>query len=275
MAEHHSVGPAETGRAAPSGDHAGHRAGVLHDPADQVTMITYGPGDPVPAGPMADWLEFVGDPRPRLLFATTDAEARSDSVAALQRDVPGVSVLEIEQRGRAPIEIEAEALVAAARRATTRWLLFFKLDTLPFRIGRDRWLAEVLAQIEAAGCSGFAGSARWPDLTPAGDGWAKTQRFSLNFGLIERERFLRIVERESAQALEKVRVGGVRSAERFFVEAAIERDQRDAGRWNLFLPETPEFSVFHVNVWGEKLERVRERYRRRIGIGPFLNTAKP
>ena len=39
--------------------------------------------------------------------------------------------------------------------------------------------------------------------------------------------------------------------------------------------ESLDWSVFHVNVWGETLRTVRGSYIKRKGVKRFLNTGKP
>lgn len=240
-----------------------------------VTMVTYGPGDPLPRAVLDDWLEFVGVAPARLIFATTDEEAASPSVAALRAQVPFAEVLEIQRCGRGLTTVEGEALVNAAERATTPWLLFFKLDTLPYATEDRGWLGRALAEIARGGYTGFTGSSRWPDLADAGDGWRKTQRFSLNFGLLPRAFFLDVMKNDCAEQLAMVSSGELSKHERFFIERSIEARLRATGGWNLYRPETPGWTVFHVNAWGDELARIRERYRRRVGIEPFLNDGAP
>jgi hypothetical protein len=188
------------------------------------------------------------------------------------------TLIPMETKGRSVGEIDPHGIIAAIEAVETEYVLLIKLDTLPFRRGFENWLAEDLALIERHGLFGATGGFLIPDLTRLNATHSLAPKYSNNFSLFRKDDWLSVIRRwlsdGSAGAFNQdPRYQG--DNVRYGLEVAIESYLSEAGKHMLIRHESSNWSVFHVNVWGERLRAVREQYLTRKGIGPFLNTGRP
>jgi len=212
-----------------------------------------------------DWMRFLS-PRPQAVVFAVSAEIDPPPVYNELRDEGRIDRLLFNpSRGRSLSVLDLEGVRAAIEAAATDWVLLFKLDTLPYRVGSEGWLGEAIQVAEQHGYFGLTGSFRSHDLVPGPEGFSKTRRFSQNFSLFRREAWMDLVNK------------GFRSGEtsRYAYEVLVETHLKVTGNYNLFRPETPDWTVFHVNQWGEDLRQIREQYRARRNIAAFMNVAVP
>ena len=161
--------------------------------------------------------------------------------------------------------------------ATRDYLLFFHVDTLPYRRGYDNWIEESLVQLErndtfAIGGS-FGAASKHHDAWP---GWYFSHKCSLNFALMKRSSFIASVDQFMGEYVcsgyrTENPAGGVPGRDRFLLEWVFEEWIRSRSCYTLTRSESLNWSIFHTNVHGERLRTVRERYYRRVGIKSFLD----
>jgi len=133
--------------------------------------------------------------------------------------------------------------------------------------------------VEHYNCLGLTGSAHnYYNLQPTEQGYSKTQKFSNNFSIIRREDWLSLQDTYVGKNFDGPLLGDAKFAGeelRFVNEAAIETFFEENQLYMLVRWESLQWSVFHVNVWGEQLRQVRELYMARKGVTPYLFTGKP
>ncbi len=256
-------------------------------PDPTLALCTFSTGKAQVREVLGDWLGFLprrpervivstllddGEPRP--VYRELADEGVIDELVTLE--APGLDGRTAETLGT------LSALKAAADHGVD-YALQVKLDTLPYRDGHDGWLDEALTVLREGGFAAFTGSMsdeRGETLSdvPQGvprDRYFRTRRFSVNFALLKPGPFVaRVVESLGGDwCLDPAAFVGRGGDEgsRFAVEEAMTDALKTEGRHCVARHETPDWTVFHVNVWGERLAAVRERYRRRDGIKPFLN----
>jgi hypothetical protein len=231
-------------------------------PAGPYTLVTYSTGSVMVREVLDDWMEFLS-PRPRAVVVAIPGEPAPPPIYGQLRDEGRIDrLLVIQPLGRSVNQTALAGTRAMFEAAETEWILDIRLDVLPYRIGFDRWVTDLLRVVDEHGYFGFTGSFRARDLVPGPGGFSKTQRFSENFAFFRRDEFLDLIDKHLAPG------ESVRWAYELIVEAHLEA----TGNYNLFRPETPEWTVFHINQWGEDLRRIREQYRARRNIAPFMNT---
>lgn len=249
----------------------------MDDILSRLALCTFSTGPTMVREVLGDWIEFVGG-RPReVIFAVAERDGVVPPIyEELQAEGKIDRLVRLEAGGRAPEAMNAEAMGAAVAAATAEWLLVVKLDTLPYRAGHENWLAETMEAIVRGGFAGLTSCFFYNEAEPSVPGYKALQKLSENFTIIRRADWV--------EALDETLAGGGYHGE------AARRDPRFAGddhriineyalgdwlirrgKRMLMKLESRDWSVFHVNVWGERLRQVRDSYRKRVGVDKYLN----
>jgi hypothetical protein len=168
--------------------------------------------------------------------------------------------------------------------ATKPYLLWFHIDTLPFRQGHEEWLSEAISYLDRKDVFAVGGSfnvhSKHHDAWP---GWYFSEKCSENFALMKRSEFIRAME-EFCGGYISSGFGGNNPAamtgqDRFLLEVAFERYIQKHQKYTLVREEDPTWTIFHTNLHGERLAKVRTDYLARKRVTKFLNAgctgAKP
>jgi hypothetical protein len=245
---------------------------------DQITLCTYNTGADMVREVLGDWLSFVGGRPRRVIVAVSPRDNVPPIYLQLQREGLIDQLLPVEARGRSVLEIDAEAVRLVIEAAPTEWALLVKLDTLPYRRGHDTWLADAFEILHRHGLFGLTGSIPLEDVQPLVKGYSVTRQYSNNFSLFHRADWINAV-RSFLGADPDGRIAsdprfqgdGLRLTNEAAIESYLQRNRQRM----LVRHESVDWSVFHVNVWGEALRRVRLSYLSRKGIRRFLKIGKP
>ena len=242
---------------------------------DNISLCTYSTGTLMVREVLEDWLHFIGGRPNQVIFAVSPANAVPAIYEELRKEGKVDQVIGLEPDGRSVGEIDAEALRLVVDAAPTEWVLLIKLDTLPYRSGHADWLPEAMEKIQRHGLFGMTGSALPdPDQRPLEEGYCVTQKYSNNFSLFRRSDWLSVInmamrEEFGSRLTHSPQFSGekLRYINEHFIETYLEK----SGKKMLIRIESLNWSVFHVNVWGESLRRVRIAYAERKGVERFLN----
>ncbi|AFZ04659.1 hypothetical protein Osc7112_0011 [Oscillatoria nigro-viridis PCC 7112] len=227
---------------------------------------------------LEDWLSFLGGRPKQVIFAVSPADKPPPIYQELLAEGLIDELVYVDLRGRSVGETDAEGIRVAIEAAKTDWVLLAKLDTLPYRKGHENWLDEVMQTVQKYNCFGFTGSFPSPDMQSLEPGYSKTQKFSNNFSIFRGTEWIEVIDSYVGKNFDgAVAKNALYTKEslRFANEAAIESFLEKNQRYMLVRWETPEWTVFHVNVWGEQLRQIRDRYLARKDISSFLNTGRP
>lgn len=245
---------------------------------DDISLCTYSTGESMVREVLDDWLQFLGGRPNRVIFAVSPSSGAPPVYEDLRSEGLVDEILYLEPKGRSVLEIDAEALRVVIEAAPTEWILLIKLDTLPYRSGHDSWLADAMERIQKYGLFGMTGSSPMMTLVPLEKGYFLTQKYSNNFSIFRRSDWLNAVRECVGQGYHH---GNACSPQfqgdnlRYLNEYAVETHLETMGKHMLVRHESREWSIFHVNVWGETLRKVRSSYRNRRRIDRFLTTGSP
>jgi hypothetical protein len=246
---------------------------------DRISLATYSCGKDMVREVLEDWLHFLGGRPNQVIFTVSPATGAPPIYEELRKEGKIDRIIGIEPNGRLAGQIDAEAVRVVVEAAPTEWVLLIKLDTLPYRSGHASWLADAMEVIERYGLFGMTG-ASWPDpkQLPLESGYVVTQKFSNNFALFRRAEWLQVNDQALGQesganlaAHPQFSGNGLRYLNEHVIECYLEK----TGKKNLMKLESLDWSVSHVNVWGEALRKVRISYIERKRIKRFLNSGKP
>jgi hypothetical protein len=245
---------------------------------DKISLCTYSSGQTMVREVLGDWLHFLGGRPNQVIFAVSSVTGLPSIYEELHQEGTIDRIIWLEARGRSVEAIDAEALPLVVGAAPTEWVLLFKLDTLPCRSGHEFWVTEAIETVERHGLFGMTGSSRIADLIPLEDGYCVSQKFSNNFSLFRKSDWLNVINGSfghgsATELAERPQFHGENL--RFINEYVIENHLEQTGKKMLVKNESLDWSVFHVNVWGEALRKVRRSYLERKGVKRFLNTGKP
>ena len=245
---------------------------------ESLSFCTYSTGSTMVEEVLTDWFRFLGGKPGQVVFAVSFDNQMPRIYSQLQERGMIDELIEVGAHGRPVQEVDPEGIFQSIRNADREWVCLAKLDTLPYRVGNDTWLEDAIRAIEVGGYFGLGGSYRAHEIVPAQDGYFKTQKYSNNCCLTPKKNWLGAIIAEIGTDFnqpmgEYARFTGVKK--RFMLEEAITNYLKRTNKYLLFQSETPDWTIFHVNVWGDELRRVREAYLRRKKIGSYLNIADP
>ncbi|MEG4856327.1 hypothetical protein QUB75_02980 [Microcoleus sp. K1-B6] len=245
---------------------------------NNLTFCTFSTSQIMVREVLEDWLSFLGGRPKQVIFAVSPADKPAPIYQELLAEGLIDEIVYVDLRGRSVGETDAEGIRVAIEAAKTDWILLAKLDTLPYRKGHENWLDEVMQRVQKYNCFGFTGSFPSPDMQSLEPGYSKTQKFSNNFSIFRGTEWIEVIDSYVGKKFDgAVAKNALYTKEslRFANEAAIESFLEKNQRYMLVRWETPEWTVFHVNVWGEQLRQIRDRYLARKDISSFLNTGRP
>ena len=249
---------------------------------NDLSMVTANFADgPVVADVLGDWFDFVGG-RPGqvvLLDNGSDRATQEACWSCYQNGLIDKLLLIRADHCDTGRDINYIAEHTAPAITSKPYILFFKIDCLPWRKGHDQWLVEAMQQLERSDVFAVGGSfncvARHH--VSADPGWYFADKCSENFALMKREHFI--------DAMESAMGGYISSGFRgnsfvtsndekhYLIELAFERYMKANNLFTLTRIEDETWTVFHTNVHNERLEKVRQDFRDRRNVRKFFNAA--
>jgi hypothetical protein len=246
---------------------------------DRLALLTANFGDGlVLRDVMQDWFDFLGG-RPGQVILVDNGSDQSTQESSWRCYQEGlVDKLLLVKPGHCDTgrHINYIAEHTAPAIATKPYLLFFKVDCLPWRKGMENWLVEAMGFLERGDTFAVSGSfncdSRHHD---AWDDWYFSNKCSENFVLMKRERFIASMEDSMGRYISSGFRGPLpisHGEERhYLMEMAMEVYMQKHGLYTLARKETSDWTIFHTNVHDERLQKVRADYRARRGITRFIN----
>jgi len=241
-----------------------------------LTLTTFHVGSPKSLVVLEDWIEFFHDcVELRIRVVTCSEIAGSFQPQILRGRIPAAEIIDLPKRGLEVTELDPIGIWKGVIGSSTPLVAMVKLDTLPYRT-RDRgdWVRDLTSLVdrhEAWGVTGF----RSHHCRPVDDTHALTTAFSHNFSIVDKESWAHALEEQITDVLQRVDRFATRPDDRFAFEAAVESHLQASGQWNVRPAMSEDWSYAHVNQWEDKLLSIRERYRRRDGVGAFLQSSAP
>lgn len=248
---------------------------------DQLSMVTAVWQDhQVFPDVLSDWIEFLGGRPAEIVVVDCGSHAEAhETLFRLFRE-RRIDKLQLIHYGHhdQPKELCFIKEYTSGSISSFPYMLRFKSDTLPFRKGQDRWLAEAFDHLQRPEVFAIGGSfnhdARHHEAWP---GWYYSHRCSENFMLLKRATWVDAMQEFAGPFISAGFHGHNPASEtgqdRYLMEVAYERYIERHKKWTLVKVESDDFSIFHTNASGERLRSLREQYRARIGVHECLNAA--
>ncbi len=243
---------------------------------EKVSLCTYSTGQKMVRAVLEDWRRFAGPAIGEVVVAVSSQGDPPQVYRQLEDEGVIDRLIVIPANGRSVNDIDTVGIVACLQAAKCDYALLTKLDTLPHRDGNENWLAEALGKIRKQNLWGMTGSFRPDQARPLDDRYSLTRQFSNNFALLKPADYIDAVRDHCGdwvldpQSPSSTELGFDRFDTERAVDLWLEKQDRDL----LYREEQPDWTVFHVNVWGDTLERVRERFLKRRGIAKYLNRSE-
>lgn len=143
------------------------------------------------------------------------------------------------------------------------YALRVSLDTIPYEGERTDWFNNALDVLEANDLLYITGATRnyRADRALPDEGFLETQRVSLNFFIIRPEDYVRLAE-ENAHLEAK---HGRYVSEGFLEDYCAQNDL-----WGMRMENRLAWRVFHVQVWDERINAIREAFRSDTKVARYL-----
>jgi len=168
---------------------------------------------------------------------------------------------------------------AAGALACKPYLFWYKIDTLPYRKGHEKWVEEAIALLDRPDVFAVSGSFnrdnRHHDVMP---GWFATQHCSMNFALMKREMYMAAMEEGAGRYIASGSrgenpFGDPAGPGRFVMEGSWVRYMHNHNLFTLARYEDESWTVFHTNLTGEKLAQARRDNLARKDVKKYMNAA--
>jgi hypothetical protein len=241
---------------------------------DRVSLVSANFGNgPFLGTALSDWVEFLGGKPGEVVIV--DGGSDQETVKAyldLFADgrIDKLHLLQPSHKENNKDRCFIQEYTAAAV-TSGEYLLFFKIDTMPFRLGHDNWLDEAAALLDEPGIFAISGALNrhypWQEDRP---GWYATPACTINFSLMKRTSFMSALQELAGQYVDSGFSGEHRLG-RFLLESAFGEYQTRHNLRTLCRIEDESWTVFHTNAVGPDLFSVRARFRERQDIRPYMN----
>lgn len=212
---------------------------------------------------LSDWLDFMSWPPAKIVAFVGEDPAIAEELTKIC-DSRGVNldVLGVKS-GKEFFHSESKSLFEQFEAVSADLALLIKLDTLPFRSARDNWLEEVLTVKEQTGALFISGGTQpyKADDPTSSQEFLKTKRVSNNFLMIAPQDWLRIhTARGTRENIE----------DRYATERNLEFHCAETEDFGIRCVNSPDWRVFHTQVWGNDVFALREKFRAGYRVQRFL-----
>jgi len=249
---------------------------------DQLAIVTANFADGLVLGDvLEDWFGFLGGRPGQVVLLDNGSDPATQSACWQCYQSGMIDKLLLVKAGHcdAGRDINYIAEHTAPAITTKPYVLFFKIDCLPWRKGHDQWLVEAMHHLERPDTFAVGGSfncvARHHEAWDPK--WYFAHKCSENFALMKREHFVAAMEEAMGGYISSGFRGEsfVKSEDEqhYLIELAFERYMQKHGRYTLTRVEDETWTVFHTNVHNDLLERVRQDFHERRGVKRFMNAA--
>ncbi len=250
---------------------------------DDVSLVTNNFGDAlVFADILLDWFRFLGGKPGEVVVVDCGSDRETQTIYWNLFKEGLIDKLQLIQSNHEDnyggIESGYKKEYTAGAIASKPYLLWFHVDTLPYREGHDNWLEESISYLERDDVFAVGGSFNLPSKHhDAWPGWYFSDKCSLNFVLMKRSTFMKATH-EFAGPYIMAGFKGENPAEvmvpgkaRYLFEVAFEEYIQRNKMYTLCKVEEPTWTVFHTNTHEERLKKTREKYLARKDIERFMN----
>ncbi len=250
---------------------------------DDVSLVTNNFGDAlVFADILLDWFRFLGGKPGEVVVVDCGSDRETQTIYWNLFKEGLIDKLQLIQSNHEDnyggIESGYKKEYTAGAIASKPYLLWFHVDTLPYREGHDNWLEESISYLERDDVFAVGGSFNLPSKHhDAWPGWYFSDKCSLNFALMKRSTFMKATH-EFAGPYIMAGFKGENPAEvmvpgkaRYLFEVAFEEYIQRNKMYTLCKVEEPTWTVFHTNTHEERLKKTREKYLARKDIERFMN----
>jgi len=266
-----------------TGQVPGH-APTAFDPArpwDAVSLAISGYRDGAELRPvLKDWIEFIGARPGEIVYV--DGGSPPSTVRRLTRMLDEGLIDRLELLTPGHFENHRDRCYIqeyrAGRLATLPYVMFIKMDTLPFRRGHNNWLATDLQALDRPGVFSVTHSHQDnPPITRDGP-YIVYDFTSLNFALMKRSVFDRAIEdqigdlvRSNFRAEYPPKIRTEERFKRMLVEWLWHHQVLDHNLHTLARAESADYTINHVNKRGRELLAIRRAFRARKGLDRFYD----
>lgn len=252
-----------------------------HSRLSEISLVARNYGDGlVVEDVLHDWFRFLGGKPGEVVIVDSGSNAETQAVYWKLFQEGLIDKFQVIQpnhqdnnHNRGYIQIYTAGAIASKK-----YLLWFNIDTLPYREGHDNWLEESLDYLERDDVFAVGGSYNLPckhhDAWP---GWYFSHKCSLNFALMKRSTFMAAMHEYAGDYISSGFLAENPAAEpgtdraRYLLEIALEEYIKRHNVYMLCKIEDPNWTVFHTNTHEERLKNVREKYIARKDIKRYMN----
>lgn len=211
-----------------------------------------------------DWLEFLAVPPAAISAVLPDNPDVEAQVVDFCR-ARGITFVPTEIKfDRAAMQNETPLLLEQIGTTKTEWAMVVRLDTFPFRSRHKDWLQVAEQALRDNAAPFLTGATRLyrADQPTDNPNIVRTQRISNNFVFIKPDFWLEVIKnaRDTKDLQENI----------FFAEAAVETHCSTMNVWGLRWLNTPDWRVFHTQLWGPDQAEARKSYRKGYRIAEYM-----
>jgi hypothetical protein len=246
---------------------------------DEVSLVVRNFGDGlVFEDVLHDWFRFLGGKPGEVVVVDSGSNAETQATYWKLFQEGLIDKLQIIQPTHEENNHERGyiQIYTAGSIASKPYLLWFNIDTLPYREGYDNWLEESIDYLERDDVFAIGGAFNLPSKHhDAWPGWYFSHKCSLNFALMKRSTFMAAMHEYAGDYIASGFLGENPAAatdqSRFLLEVALEQYMQRHKVYTLCKVEDPNWTIFHTNTHEERLKKIREKYMARQDIERYMN----
>ncbi|NEQ20211.1 MAG: glycosyltransferase family 2 protein [Microcoleus sp. SIO2G3] len=225
-----------------------------------------------------DWFRFLGGKPGEVVVVDSGSDAETQAAYWKLFQEGLIDKLQIIQPNHEENNHERGyiQIYTAGSIASKPYLLWFNIDTLPYREGYDNWLEESINYLERDDVFAIGGAFNLPSKHhDAWLGWYFSHKCSLNFALMKRSTFMAAMHEYAGEYIASGFLGenpaAATNQSRFLLEVALEQYMQRHNVYTLCKVEDPNWTIFHTNTHEERLKKIREKYMARQDIERYMN----
>jgi len=246
---------------------------------DEVSLVVRNFGDGlVFEDVLHDWFRFLGGKPGEVVVVDSGSNAETQAAYWKLFQEGLIDKLQIIQPTHEENNHERGyiQIYTAGSIASKPYLLWFNIDTLPYREGYNNWLEESTNYLERDDVFAIGGAFNLPSKHhDAWPGWYFSHKCSLNFALMKRSTFMAAMHEYAGDYIASGFLGENPAAatdqSRFLLEVALEQYMQRHKVYTLCKVEDPNWTIFHTNTHEERLKKIREKYMARQDIERYMN----
>lgn len=210
---------------------------------------------------LEDWVEFVGNNLNELIVLTSS----DDKILEALKEICNRENITLRWAGVAVVSKDWDEdgyLKKQLDITLSDYALIFKLDTIPFRRGRDDWFLDAINVMNKKKAFFITGTTQpYKADLEIDKTYLFTQRVSNNFLIIRPKDWLNLLGKYKEET---------KNRGRFATEARLEIHCKKTDSFGIRIRNVMDWRIFHTQLWDGRLMIARQRFKEGLDVSNYM-----